>query len=120
MVLGKTLNCLGGPSPDHDGCLHQESSTAVVQGMAENCLGTEAPQTRKGGDTWSLNSHTTSGQTFALHSAKTATQPRGRCAACGKPRTEKTVRADSPAEAIQRQTRPEFLETDRGTGTSSG
>ena len=23
-VLGKTLNCLGGPSPDHDGCLPQE------------------------------------------------------------------------------------------------
>ena len=52
----RRLNCLGGPSPDHDGCLHQESSTAVVQGMTENCLGTEAPQTRKGGDTWSLNS----------------------------------------------------------------
>ena len=69
----------------------------MVQGMTENCLGTEAPQTRKGGDTWSLNSHTTSGQTFALHSAKTATQPRGRCAACGKPRTEKGRRPPAPS-----------------------
>ena len=44
------------------GACPRKSSTAVVQGLTENCLGTEAPQTRKGGDTWSLNSHTTSGR----------------------------------------------------------
>ena len=60
------------------GACTRSLSTAVVQGMTENCLGTEAPQTRKIGDTWSLNSHLAVGQTFALHSAKTETQPRGR------------------------------------------